>query len=466
MIRLLKTPSNKRKFVVFVGDVIIMAAIMSFLVFFHAFLVRYTVVRNIARPFKPYALYICPLVHVLISYIFEAYAIRKREKLRTLVSLSIISFLSFCLLFSLAKVIRINQTTMIYIFAFFVISPSALYLWRSVCRKVLLLSRKFIKERVLFIGTDVITEDLLDVMKSHDYKVLGLLTEYESQSLDKPRNLRHLGLWNMLQSIVDKRKVDSIVTAENIYLPLEIMKAIYRNKMRGVIVHNSAYFYEIITRRVAIKYHLKSDRIPYFDLDAFSKPMARQTKRIVDCVAAILLFVLVSPVFAAIMILIKLTSKGSIFFIQRRIGFQEEPFNLIKFRTMIVNAEKENEPQWSKENDSRVTAAGRFLRRTRLDELPQLINICKGDMSFIGPRPIRQHFARIIEETMPFYSLRFTIKPGLTGWAQVNYDYGGTIEGHIEKFQHDLYYIKHASLFLDLLIILKTIQTVLLRPSQ
>jgi lipopolysaccharide/colanic/teichoic acid biosynthesis glycosyltransferase len=131
---------------------------------------------------------------------------------------------------------------------------------------------------------------------------------------------------------------------------------------------------------------------------------------------------------------------------------------------MVVDAER-NGPQWSGRNDPRVTFIGRILRKTRLDELPQLLNICKGQMSFIGPRPIRQHMAAIIEEKMPFYSLRFTVKPGLTGWAQVNYDYGGSVEGHIEKFQYDLYYLKHASAFLDLFILLKTIQTVIRRPA-
>jgi lipopolysaccharide/colanic/teichoic acid biosynthesis glycosyltransferase len=132
---------------------------------------------------------------------------------------------------------------------------------------------------------------------------------------------------------------------------------------------------------------------------------------------------------------------------------------------MVVDAEERDGPCWAKQSDPRVTKFGRFLRKTRLDELPQLINIVKGDMSFVGPRPIRRYFADLIEEHIPFYSLRFTTTPGLTGWAQVRHDYAGTLRGQIEKFQYDLYYLKYASLPLNLFIMLKTLQTIVCRPA-
>lgn len=185
----------------------------------------------------------------------------------------------------------------------------------------------------------------------------------------------------------------------------------------------------------------------------------------VDIAGAFLLLLILFPLFLVIFILINLTSGKPVFFIQERLGLNQKPFKLVKFRTMIKEAESQNGPQWASKNDERVTKLGRFLRRFRLDELPQLINVLRGDLSFVGPRPIRRYFADLIEEKVPFYSLRFTVKPGLTGWAQVHYDYGGSIEGHIEKFQYDLYYIKRASLFLDLFIILKTLQTIIRRPG-
>ncbi len=465
MIGLLKTPSSKRKFLVFIGDAVIMAATVPLLIFLHAFLVKYGVLKHIVRPLKPYALYISPVVHVLMSYIFEMYDIRRGEKLRTLVSMLTISFLSFCFMFSLAKVLRINQTTMVYIFVFFIACALLLYYWRLICRRVLLILRKFIKEKVLFIGTDSITKEILDEMKHRDYKVVGLLTDDGSGLGKNKSGLRVVGTWKDLHRIISARKVNIIVTALDINLPLSIMKGIYKCRFSGIEVYDSTYFYEILARKVVIKHYLENDRIPYLNVDAFVRPFFRKVKRLIDFCSALFALILLSPLFLISMVLIKLTSNGPIFFLQERLGFQETTFKLIKLRTMVADAEKENGPQWSNKNDSRVTKLGRLLRKTRLDELPQLINICKGNMSFIGPRPIRQHFADIIEEHMPFYSLRFTIKPGLTGWAQVHYDYGGTIEGHMEKFQYDLYYIKHASVFLDLFILVKTLQTIVRRPA-
>ena len=127
---------------------------------------------------------------------------------------------------------------------------------------------------------------------------------------------------------------------------------------------------------------------------------------------------------------------------------------------MVQNAEAKSGPVWSKEKDPRITRVGRFLRKSRLDELPQFWNILKGDMSFVGPRPIRQHFADMLAEKIPFYGFRFSVKPGLSGWAQVNYDYGGSEEGQMEKFQYELFYIQNISFFLDLIVVIKTVQKI------
>jgi lipopolysaccharide/colanic/teichoic acid biosynthesis glycosyltransferase len=138
----------------------------------------------------------------------------------------------------------------------------------------------------------------------------------------------------------------------------------------------------------------------------------------------------------------------------------------MKFRTMLDDAERETGPKWSSNKDPRVTKLGRILRKTRIDEIPQLISVLKGDMSIVGPRPIRKHFADILAKDIPFYRLRFLVRPGITGWAQVKHDYAGSKKGQIEKLQYDLFYVQNQSLFLDLYIILKTIQTVLFRYGE
>ncbi len=178
----------------------------------------------------------------------------------------------------------------------------------------------------------------------------------------------------------------------------------------------------------------------------------------------ILLLILFFPAFMVALIH-RITSKGPIFFIQERVGYKGKPFKLIKFRTMVQNAEK-NGPQFASKDDPRITKIGRFMRKFRIDEVPQLINVLKGDMNLIGPRPERKEFIEMLEKQIPYYKLRLEIRPGLTGWAQVNYSYAGEkIEDHIKKLEYDLYYIKNRSLPLDILILFKTIKTVLLRKG-
>jgi lipopolysaccharide/colanic/teichoic acid biosynthesis glycosyltransferase len=160
-----------------------------------------------------------------------------------------------------------------------------------------------------------------------------------------------------------------------------------------------------------------------------------------------------------------LGNKGPLLYIQERIGKNGIPFKIYKLRTMIVNAEKDG-VRWAKKNDKRITAFGKFLRNTRLDEIPQFYNILKGDMSIIGPRPERPFFVNELARIIPFYETRHIIKPGLTGWAQVNSRYGSTIEDSLTKLQYDLYYIKHRSVFLDLSIVVKTLSTVLFYRGQ
>jgi len=167
------------------------------------------------------------------------------------------------------------------------------------------------------------------------------------------------------------------------------------------------------------------------------------------------------PIFFIVPILIKLDSRGKIFFRQERIGEGEKIFNIYKFRTMYEDAEGKTGTVWSQRGDRRITRIGRFLRKWRIDELPQLYNVLKGDMSIVGPRPERPFFVETLKKQIPFYSERHYVKPGITGWAQVRYEYGDSIEDAIEKLRYDLYYIKNQSLIFDLLIILETIKVII-----
>jgi sugar transferase (PEP-CTERM system associated) len=184
-------------------------------------------------------------------------------------------------------------------------------------------------------------------------------------------------------------------------------------------------------------------------------------KRIFDIVCTAFLLVLSTPIMLVTALLIKLESKGPVFYRQERVGVNGSVFNVIKFRSMRTDAEKDGKPRWATANDDRVTRVGRIIRRLRIDELPQFLNVMKGEMSLVGPRPERPFFVEQLTEQIPYFAVRQSVKPGVTGWAQVRYQYGATVEDSQEKLQYDLYYVKNHSLFLDILVLLETVSVVL-----
>ena len=192
------------------------------------------------------------------------------------------------------------------------------------------------------------------------------------------------------------------------------------------------------------------------------RPSQQVLRRMASTLVSALILLLFLPVFPFVALLVKLSSPGPIFFRQERVGLNGKVFKLSKFRTMVVNAEAGG-AQWAQKNDPRVTRIGQFLRKTRLDEVPQLWNVLRGEMGFVGPRPERPEFVSWLTEELPFYEVRHMIHPGLTGWAQIRYGYGATLEESREKLAYDLYYVKHQTLGLDLLIMFETIKTVIRR---
>ncbi len=189
-------------------------------------------------------------------------------------------------------------------------------------------------------------------------------------------------------------------------------------------------------------------------------PSLRAAKRAIDIAGSIAALILTLPLTLPIAVLVKITSAGPVFFVQERVGRGRTSYRMWKFRTMVVGAEAEG-PQWAEENDLRATRFGRLLRRTRLDELPQFLNVLGGSMTIVGPRPEREHFVLRLLEEIPHYGLRFEVKPGITGWAQIHFPYTASVEDTREKLKYDLYYLRHFSIRLDLKIILKTARVML-----
>jgi sugar transferase (PEP-CTERM system associated) len=231
-------------------------------------------------------------------------------------------------------------------------------------------------------------------------------------------------------------------------------------RLRGVVIEDANFLTERLLGKLALDGLNPSTLI--FTHGFNVKASQQILRRLVSFSMSLAGLVICLPILPCLMLAVRLSSPGPIFFRQVRVGLRGKPFEVIKFRTMRQDAEKDG-AQWAKKNDSRVTGLGRFMRKTRVDEIPQLWNVLKGDMGFVGPRPERPEFVDWLNSEIPFYELRHIIRPGLTGWAQVRYGYGATLEETKKKLEYDLYYVKHMSVGLDLLVIFETVKTILLR---
>jgi sugar transferase (PEP-CTERM system associated) len=233
--------------------------------------------------------------------------------------------------------------------------------------------------------------------------------------------------------------------------------------VRGIPITDLSAFYEKVRGEVPID-SLKASWLIYGS--GFEQGSVRTfIKRAFDLLVSLVLFVATAPVMLVTALAIKLESPGPVIFRQVRVGRAGRPFTVLKFRSMRADAEKDGVARWATAGDARVTAVGRIIRKLRIDELPQLINVLRGEMSFVGPRPERPEFVAGLKEQIPFYDLRHSVKPGLTGWAQVRYCYGASVEDARTKLQFDLYYVKNHSLFLDILVLFETVRVILFREG-
>lgn len=317
-----------------------------------------------------------------------------------------------------------------------------------------------IRRRLLILGSSRPAQIIADAVNgAHpSYEMVGC-TESQPSTGEQLTGVRILGKMEDLGRISRATHPDVIVVAltqRRQSLPLaEVLEC----KLRGIEVEDWPSFYEKLMGKI----HLTELRPSWLIFaDGFKRGgVSLAVKCGMDFVLAVVGLLLSLPVFALIALLIRLDSPGPVFYRQERLGQGGKTFWLIKFRSMRQDAERETGPVWAGDGDTRVTRVGRFLRRTRLDEVPQLINILRSEMSMVGPRPERPAFVRELQEKIPLFLYRLAVKPGITGWAQVNYRYGSTVEDALEKLQYDLYYIKNRSIFLDLLILLQTLQVVL-----
>lgn len=271
--------------------------------------------------------------------------------------------------------------------------------------------------------------------------------------------LKNLGTLDDLLELVDREHVQRIIVAIKDRRNSMPVRELLDLRLKGMQVEDGGRVLERISGKIEVD-QLNPSWLIF--ADGFRlKPGILALQRLVGIVVSILLLLIVLPVIPLVVILIKATSPGPVLYKQKRIGKDGVVFNCYKFRTMRNDAEADTGPTWASDSDPRITAVGRFLRIVRLDEIPQLWNVLRGDMNFVGPRPERPEFDRWLKSEIPYYHLRQIVRPGITGWAQISCSYGASVEQAKEKMRYDLYYIKNISFSLDLLVIFETIKTVL-----
>ena len=343
-----------------------------------------------------------------------------------------------------------------YVFSFIILLPT-MFFSRFLYYRMLNLN----KEKLLILGVNDIARNVARELKNgcgYRFEVQGFIAESIADP-DEILDYNVLGNITELAKIVEERKPSVVVVALSERRGMFPYKEILDCKLQGIRVEDWPTFHEKLTGKIIIQ-NLRPSWLIF--ADGFARnSLTRTVKRSTDILLAAVGLCMALPISVLIAILTRLDSRGPVLFRQERVGEHGKDFTLYKFRTMVQDAEKETGSVWAQETDPRTTRLGKILRRTGLDEIPQMLNVFKGDMSFVGPRPERPHFVAELQDKIPYYAQRLVVKPGIAGWAQVRYGYGATVEDAIEKLQFDLYYIKNMSFFLDILILLSTAYKVL-----
>jgi sugar transferase (PEP-CTERM system associated) len=338
--------------------------------------------------------------------------------------------------------------------------------WRSAFDAVV--SHLAPRERLLLVGTSpatvLLARELFERRQELGVDIVGFIDPDPARVGAPVINPGVVGTLDDIPSLSSRMHVDRVVVHLSDQRGKLPMDQLLDMRLRsGVLFDHLASVYEEYTGKIALE-NLRPSWL-VFSTGFRQTRLRMAVKRMFDVIAAVCGLILASPLMLLAALLVKLESpRDPILYHQERVGLNGQAFTIHKFRTMRTDAEARTGPVWSKgDGDPRITAVGRFMRKTRLDEIPQLWNVLRGDMSLIGPRPERPAFVEQLTQQIPFYGQRHVVKPGVTGWAQVRYSYGASVEDALEKMQYDLYYVKHMSLRFDIMIALETIKTVVLR---
>jgi len=342
------------------------------------------------------------------------------------------------------------------ILLFFIVSWRFLY--------IIAVRKKLLTEKSVIIGAGELVKDIMrEIREKQDnsYNIDFIIMNGNENNPDN--RLKGITIHHGFDDICSRvmgEDIKNIIVAFDERRGIFPYKQLLECKVNGINIIDGVTFYERITGKLLVE---KINPSWFIFSDGFKKSrLSRLIKRTKGLLLSTIMLALLSPFMLLVALIIKLDSKGPVLFSQERVGEDEKPFMLYKFRSMRTDAEAKSGPVWAQEDDPRVTRVGRIIRKLRIDELPQLWNVFKGEMSFVGPRPERKFFVDDLKTKIPYYSERFTVKPGVTGWAQIKYPYGATEKDALEKLKYDLYYIKNMSIAFDLMVIFQTVKTVLL----
>ena len=378
---------------------------------------------------------------MVIYYVANVYNMAGRYKLRDIAIIIAINFI-LVMVTKFLKVFLLNEAIILF---------GLITMFQIIYRYIVMIGLAE-KKKIVFVGENGYTNDLLEsIKKDSQYKL--------SDFLKGEKDLKVLT--KKILELCENKKVDIIVDfTSNLLYDTKLVDKLLQYKLNGMQYYNYLEFYEMYENKLPVSNLSPKWFLENTGFEIYHNSFNLKAKRILDLIFAVIISICVFPIMILAAIIIKLESKGPVFFIQERIGEGNKPFKIIKFRSMTTDAEKDG-PKWAVKNDNRVTKWGKIMRATRIDELPQLWNVLKGEMSFVGPRPEREFFIQQLEKEIKYYNLRHTVKPGLTGWAQVMYPYGASVEDAYRKLQYDLYYIKNHDLLFDVKVLLKTVNIVI-----
>ena len=353
-----------------------------------------------------------------------------------------------------------------YFWPFFSSRPKMLYFVLAACvaiglwrlAYIRLLGAAHFERRVLVVGAGSACQTLLRAVRSnegHGVNVIGLLDDDRTKVGKEVEGIPVLGDSTIMWPVVSDESVEEVVLAVDHPTATALFQGLGVCYEHSIAVSLMPSLYEEVTGQVPVE-HMGPHWFGSVRLGRSGGGMSFALKRLIDMVLGTIAAILTLPIVIIVALLVKLTSKGPVFHTQERVGLHGKPFRIIKFRTMRVDAEKAGVPIWAEPEDPRATSVGRWLRRTHLDELPQFYLVVKGDMSLVGPRPERPEFVRQHEASIPLYRARYSMRPGIAGWAQIHYPYGASVGDALAKLRYDLYYVKNWSPLLDSTILMRT----------